>query len=69
MLYFKERNVNKGNPTYQCWNYEFNFESITDDECKSEFRFQKNDMPSICHFVWTVCLPPITDMLYSQSNL
>ena len=45
LLYFTER---KANPTYQYWNYEFNFEAMTTNECKTEFRFQKGDIPRLC---------------------
>ena len=48
VLYFKGKNINKENPTFQYWKYEFNFESMTDDECKSEFRFRKSDIPRPC---------------------
>ena len=38
--------VNKSkNPSYPYWNYDaFDLDSMTDDECKSEFRFLKNDV-------------------------
>ena len=33
------------NPDFPYWNYEkFNLEFMTDDECKAEFRFYKNDV-------------------------
>lgn len=33
------------NPGYPHWNYDsFDQDSMTDDECKSEFRFLKNDV-------------------------
>lgn len=32
------------NPCFPYWNYEFNLEALTDDECKAEFRFFKNDI-------------------------
>ena len=47
VLYFKRKNMNKENPTFQYWKYEFNFEGMTDDECKSEFRFLKSDIPRL----------------------
>lgn len=38
--------VNKSkNPSYPYWNYDaFELDSMTDDECKSQFRFLKNDI-------------------------
>ena len=48
VLYFKGKNINKENPTFQYWKYEFNFESMTDDECKSKLRFRKSDIPRLC---------------------
>ena len=48
VMCIQERNLNKENSTYQYWNYGFNFENTTDDECKSEFRFQKSDIHHLC---------------------
>ena len=32
------------NPDLPYWNYNFDFDSLTDDECKAEFRFFLNDV-------------------------
>ena len=31
-------------PDFPYWNYNFDFDSLTDDECKADFRFYKNDV-------------------------
>ena len=35
------------NPDFPYWNYNFDLESLNDDECKAEFRFYKNDIFSL----------------------
>ena len=38
-----------GNPDLPYWSYNsFNLERFTDDECKNEFRFLKNDIYNFC---------------------
>lgn len=43
----EEKNV-KVNPSFQYWNYHFNLDEMTDDECNSEFRFKKDDIARLC---------------------
>ena len=38
----------KKNPRYQYWNYQFDFDSMNNDECKAEFRFEKSGIHRIC---------------------